>query len=108
MAATNQLTQLGIGPNPIGALAECVRRIGLDDTLQVNELLPTREATELARAWMTAALGDSGPDITRDDAMAQWFGTIALLVAVARQARTPPLPIPSDEGDHGSAPVTGG
>ena len=82
------LDRLGIVARSVTFLAEIVRRGGLAFALQLSEPLPTPQATELVRQWLTTAAEVNWRDqFEGGDTMARWLEGVSVVLS-ARQSRS--------------------
>jgi hypothetical protein len=85
IAASLRAERLDVGPYPLTFLARYVRAAGVRGALALPEPLIGAAQAELVRGWMTAAVtADATP--ADDDLFAQWLDTVAMFLAVRRQA----------------------
>ncbi len=85
IAAALRLAEHGIGPYPVGFLADCVRSMGLAAVLELPEPLIGAEPTEIVRSWMHAAADGHDADVRRDDLFARWLAAVAAVLAIRRR-----------------------
>ncbi|NJC69066.1 hypothetical protein HC031_04910 [Planosporangium thailandense] len=87
IAAAIAADRAGVRPRSLAFLAEVVRRGGIGYAAQLPEPLPGAARTALARAWLTAATGASGPDADED--FARWLEAVAVILGVRQRSARP-------------------
>jgi hypothetical protein len=85
VAAALAAARLGTQPRSVTFLAEIIRRGGIEYAVQLAEPLPTPGQSALAHRWLAAAKPAAG-DAARDEAVARWLDTVAVILAARRTA----------------------
>jgi hypothetical protein len=87
IAAAIAADRLGVQPRSLTFLAEVVRRGGIGYAAGLPEPLPGAERAELARDWLSAAVG-AGPGADKE--FARWLDAVAVILGLRRRAARPP------------------
>ncbi|MFB7665306.1 hypothetical protein ACFC1R_15330 [Kitasatospora sp. NPDC056138] len=85
IAACRQAEQAGIGPYPLGFLAQHVRVGGIAAALELPEPVIGQEGADLVRRWLRAA-AMSAAEVEEERLFARWLGQVATLMSVRRRA----------------------